>query len=80
MVTVKFFAQLRDAVGTDSLQIAAADLEQVYVQLQQSLDSEAWEQLRQDNVRVAVNQNIVNTNPALCDGDEVAFLPPVTGG
>ena len=80
MVTVKFFAQLRDAVGTDSLQIAAADLEQVYVQLQQSLDSEAWEQLRQDNVRVAVNQNIVNTNPTLCHGDEVAFLPPVTGG
>ena len=34
MVTVKFFAQLRDAVGTDSLQIAAADLEQVYAQLQ----------------------------------------------
>ena len=48
MVTVKFFAQLRDAVGTDSLQIAAADLEQVYAQLQQSLDSEAWEQLRQE--------------------------------
>ena len=45
MVTVKFFAQLRDAVGTDSLQIAAADLEQVYAQLQQSLYSEAWEQL-----------------------------------
>lgn len=80
MVTVKFFAQLRDAVGADSLQIAAADIEQVYVQLQQALDSEAWEQLRQDNVRVAVNQNIVSTNPALCDGDEVAFLPPVTGG
>ena len=80
MITVKFFAQLRDAVGTDNLQIAAADLEQVYAQLQQSLDSEAWEKLRQDNVRVAVNQNIVNTNPALCHGDEVAFLPPVTGG
>ena len=30
MVTIRFFAQLRDVVGTDSLQFAADDLEQVY--------------------------------------------------
>lgn len=31
-------------------------------------------------VRVAVNQEHVDTKHALADGDEVAFFPPVTGG
>ena len=37
MVTIRFFAQLRDVVGTDSLQFAADDLEQVYAHLQRTL-------------------------------------------
>jgi len=31
-------------------------------------------------VRVAVNQEHVDVNCPLSDGDEVAFFPPVTGG
>jgi len=31
-------------------------------------------------VRVAVNQDHVNFDHVLKDGDEVAFFPPVTGG
>lgn len=31
-------------------------------------------------VLVAVNQQIVALDSAVVDGDEVAFLPPVTGG
>ncbi len=30
--------------------------------------------------RVAVNSTIVNEDPGLKDGDEVAFLPPFAGG
>ena len=36
-----------------------------------------------DNVRLAHNQELVASAPMalkLVDGDEVAFLPPVTGG
>ena len=80
MVTIRFFAQLRDVVGTDSLQFAADDLEQVYAHLQRTLGSETYTQLRAENVRVAVNQDIVSANHRLVGGDEVAFLPPVTGG
>jgi molybdopterin synthase sulfur carrier subunit len=31
-------------------------------------------------VRVAVNQEYVQFNTAVTEGDEVAFFPPVTGG
>jgi molybdopterin converting factor small subunit len=32
------------------------------------------------NYRISVNQEIINNEPSLKDGDEVAFLPPLTGG
>ena len=31
-------------------------------------------------VRIAVNHALVDADSVLCDGDEVALLPPVTGG
>jgi molybdopterin converting factor small subunit len=31
------------------------------------------------NYRISVNQEIINNEPSLKDGDEVAFLPPLTG-
>jgi molybdopterin synthase sulfur carrier subunit len=50
----------------------------------------AWLQTRGPNyvrafgdlrgVRVAVNQEHVKVDHPACDGDEVAFFPPVTGG
>ena len=43
-----------------------------------SLEPELAEALRSDKVRVAVNGAMGVTG--LADGDEVAFLPPVSGG
>lgn len=80
MVTVKFFAQLRETAGVESVEVAATDLEQLYTVLEQLLGSDISVQLRAENVRVAVNQSIVSVNTTLRAGDEVAFLPPVTGG
>ncbi len=41
---------------------------------------ELHEQVSGEQVLVAVNQRIVSRQADLDDGDEVAFLPPVTGG
>ena len=38
------------------------------------------EELLQPQVLVAVNRVVVDWNKAVVDCDEVAFLPPVTGG
>lgn len=32
------------------------------------------------NFRIAVNNEIVNEDPVLKDGDEVAYMPPFAGG
>jgi molybdopterin synthase sulfur carrier subunit len=32
------------------------------------------------NYRVALNKEIINNDPELNDGDEVAFMPPFAGG
>jgi len=36
--------------------------------------------LTAENVRVAVNQEMVNGDLQVRNGDEIAFFPPVTGG
>ena len=80
MVSVKFFAQLREVTGTEGVQVNALDLDGVFVELAKLYPEDVVAQLRGDNVRVAINQELVNGNPALTAGDEVALMPPVTGG
>lgn len=36
--------------------------------------------LRRDMLKVAVNQEFSDFNAEIEDGDEIAFLPPVSGG
>ena len=46
----------------------------------QRLSPELTAELNQPQVPVAVNQQVSSWDTQLSDGDEVAFLPPVTGG
>jgi molybdopterin converting factor small subunit len=32
------------------------------------------------NYRISLNSEFINNNPALDDGDEIAFMPPFAGG
>ena len=80
MVSVRFFAELREVVGVAELEIDAMDLDAVFTVLAKTYSADVCAQLRADNVRIAVNHELVSGNPTLSGGDEVAFLPPVTGG
>ena len=82
IVTVRFFASLREAVERDAMQLALAEpsLAGLRRQLAQSLNKVQAAALAADGVQIAVNQTIVQGDAELTAGDEIAFLPPVTGG
>lgn len=81
MIDVLFFAQVRELVGTGSLQLPA-EFDNVET-LRQSLceRGDRWAlALESGKLLVAVNQTLVESTQAINDGDEIAFFPPVTGG
>lgn len=82
-VRVLFFASLRDATGTEEIEIDLQEkisLEGLIQKLTTRLTDEAVQALSAENVRVAINQTLASGSVQIESGDEVAFLPPVTGG
>ena len=79
-VSVLFFASLREDVGMAELTVEAGSVSEVLAALRAQLAPDAMQALEQENVRIAVNQELVEQDTSLAAGDEVAFLPPVTGG
>ena len=74
-IKVLFLGRLQDAAGEGE---RVVDFRADVAALIDSFEAELAEALRSDKVRVAVNGAIGAT--ALSEGDEVAFLPPVSGG
>ena len=82
-IQVRFFAALREKVGMSSFDVALAagsDLTDLLAVLQVELRTSAFDALRAPNVRIAVNREFIEAHHVLHDGDEVAFMPPITGG
>lgn len=82
-VDVRFFASLREAAGTGSMTLELperAGFDDLMSALGGQLESAAVSALRAENVRLARNQELVVPPFELSNGDELAFLPPVTGG
>jgi len=81
MINVLFFAQVRELVGCDRLEIT--DTFTTVEALRQHLESKGGRfalALEPGKLLAAVNQTLVAFDHPLSDGDEVAFFPPVTGG
>lgn len=77
-VQVKFFAIFREAVGmkTDAPSIA----ENTTVETLWKQYASRSPKLQNFRTAYAVNQKLVTADYVLKDGDEVGFLPPVSGG
>ena len=79
-VTVRLFARLRELAGAAELRREIAD---------GSTALDVWNSLSGDfppladytkAISVAVNEEYARLTSSVHDGDEVAFLPPVSGG
>jgi len=77
---VRLFASLREAAGSERLELELREGATV---------EEAWRRLteqhpaleaRRTSLAAAVNRSYAGFEAALADGDEVAFIPPVSGG
>lgn len=81
-VNVKYFASIRESIGTGSEQLdtTAATLGALRDELIARGGAHAESLARGRAVRVALNQVMSDEATPLSEGSEVAFFPPVTGG
>jgi molybdopterin converting factor subunit 1 len=79
-VTVRLFARLRDIAGAAELSrdlAAGATIGDLWQQLAREFpELGAYER----SISSAINADYARMDQAIGDGDEVAFLPPVSGG
>jgi len=83
MIQLRYFASLRETLGIGDEQIELPDNISDLPALTRWLQGrgEAWESALADSrLHVAVNQQIVQADASIADGDEIAWFPPVTGG
>jgi molybdopterin converting factor subunit 1 len=79
-VTVKLFARLRDIAGTPELTRELAPGATIGT-IWRSLAGEFPELAPYErSISTALNEDYARMDAVIRDGDEVAFLPPVSGG
>ena len=80
LVHIRLFASLRDTIGRDRLELElpeGATAETAWGRLVEAHPGLAG---RRPSLAVAVNRAYERFDAALADGDEVVFIPPVSGG
>jgi sulfur-carrier protein len=81
MIKVVYLARLRDALGLSTEQIPAAqNVAELLTFLRARGGAWAQELAEGKAYKVAVNHALASAQTPLQAGDEVALLPPVTGG
>lgn len=81
MITIKLFAVLKERAGTNELRIAftggtVADLLQELSRQRPDIS----DMVAPGRIMVSVNQEFVKPDASVADGDEVALMPPFSGG
>ena len=83
MVHLRYFASLREQLGTGEEQVELPSNINDISGLTRWLQTreEPWKSALADSrLHVAINQEIARPDAPVTDGDEVAWFPPVTGG
>ena len=79
MTSILFLGRLQDAVGTSALTVELPDGIRDAESLREWLGRD-HPALRHSSVRIAVNAELRPGNAGFADADEIAFLPPMSGG
>ena len=81
-VNVKYFAGIREAIGTASEMVETSAVTLGLLRDQLIAQGGPYEEslARGKTVRMALNQLMCDEGVVLTAGAEVAFFPPVTGG
>ena len=75
MITLRYFASLRETLGRSTVQLEMSEMHTVL---------SVWQLANPDfslpeNTLTAINMDYAPRTHLVKDGDEVAFFPPVTG-
>ena len=79
-VTVRLFARLRDIAGTAELTRDIAQGATIHSVWRELADEYPELGKYERSISSAVNADYARMDRVLSEGDEVAFLPPVSGG
>ncbi|MGC6343064.1 molybdopterin synthase sulfur carrier subunit [Bisgaard Taxon 45] len=81
MLNILFFAQTRELIEVDSLELPARFRTAEHVRQHLAEKGERWAlALEKGKILVAINQSLMPLDSEVKSGDEIAFFPPVTGG
>jgi len=83
MIRVNYFARYRELLGSEGEALPWAPTLTTLGALRAQLVGRGglWAQtLGQANLMCARNEELCTLDEPLCDGDAIAFFPPVTGG
>lgn len=77
MNNILFFAHLKDAVGEESIRM---DVSGKKVSEVKELIAKEYQLGKLDMAMTAINEEFSTDDEVIQPGDEIAFIPPVSGG
>ncbi|MCK5548219.1 MAG: MoaD/ThiS family protein [Thermoplasmata archaeon] len=79
-VKLKFFALFRDIVGAKEMDKEVKSGSRVQSLLEELFERYPELKKYSDEILVSINRNYASEDAQLKEGDEVALMPPVSGG
>ncbi len=82
MIDIIYFASLKTIAGKDrdSLDMGPESTVGKLAEVISKTSPQLGEMIREKKVMISVNQDMADSETIIHDGDEVAFLPPFSGG